>query len=141
MAVRQLIDVKRVSELQSNVVAGNDKIFTVPNVVVWTVNSIYVSHTSTATVGNRQIEVSVRDGSDVVIFEIPANILQAASLVRRYTFGQGLPRESAFVDNLLLTPMPPIMIPDGFDLRIRDLAGIEAADTLAVHVMHEVTRM
>lgn len=141
MAVRKMFDIHKVTGLQSNVVVGIDKIFTVPDVEVWTVNSIYISHTATATVGNRQIEISVRDGSDVVIFVIAADILQTASQVRAYTFGQGLPRESAFVDNLLLTPLPPIVIPTGFDLRIRDLAAVDVLDTLAVHVMHEVNRM
>lgn len=106
----------------------SDKTFTVPASTEYQLLSVLVNLVSTATAGNRQIVVLVTTGADVVIAEIPAGVVQAASLTRRYTFGVGNPDLLAFRDtDVLLTPLPVLCLPAGYKVRVYDNAAIDAA--------------
>lgn len=112
----------------------SDKSFVVPAGEVWKLNWAHVELISTATVGNRQIAMNVKDASGNVIYSIAAGIVQAASLTRHFNFAQGVYRETAFVANEIQVPIPmDLWLSEGFTLQFLDSAAIAvAADDMTV---------
>lgn len=125
-------------QLQADETADDsDKKLTVPAGKVWDLLSVWVELTSTASVGNRQMALEIQDTADDVVMTIAAGIVQTASLTRNYLFGPGLPDLTSFrAGDLLMTPIPKILLPAGFDIRIADTAAIDAAaDDMIVQAM------
>jgi len=119
-------------------VDDSDKTFTVPASTEWEILSIWVELTSTATVGNRQLCIAIRDDSDDVILQVRAGAVQAASLTRYYTFAPGVTELTAFRDtDYLSTAFPAgLVLPAGYDVRIYDKTAVDAAaDDMVVQVM------
>ena len=101
---------------------------------VWRLDWLHAILVSTATVGNRQMIMSLYDSADVFQADYHAGAVQAASLTRHYSFQPGVFRETAFVNGeiQIAIPMNPV-IPSGWYLRIYDSAAIDAAaDDLTV---------
>ena len=116
----------------------SDKTFTVPAGDRYRVLSGNINLITTATVGNRQLDVQFRDDANVVLFTIRAGAVQAASVTRDYKIIPGAPRESAFVAaEIVLDNMPLDMILDsGYDIRVFDSAAVDAAaDDMVVHIV------
>jgi len=95
-------------------------------------DSVHVRLSTTATVGNRQIVLEVLTAAADVIFAVYAGVVQAASLVRRYTMHVGSGHDAAFMpaaaEGVAHIPIPNnLTIPAGGSLRIRDSAAIAAA--------------
>lgn len=95
----------------------------VPSGVEWQLQGAMMLFTSSATIGNRIPTIEIRDGSDVLVGRFGASVAQAASLSRRYSFGIGLSTDAQ--NNDVLIPMPQMMIPTGWVIRVTDLAGID----------------
>jgi len=112
----------------------SDKTFTVPNGKTWRLDWLHVILVTTATVGNRQVEVSITDASDVMRIDFHAGATQAASLTRHYVFQPGIYRETTFTDNEIQVSIPMNMIlPAGWKIRVRDTtATAAAADDMTV---------
>lgn len=129
------------ASLQSEVTANDsDKTFTVPTGKSWGINSVYVKLVTTATVGNRQVEVKITDGSDNELLTIRAGAVQAASLTRFYNFAAGLPDLTAFRDtDALSNPLPTqLVLPAGYKVRVFDKAAADAAaDDMDVRILVE----
>lgn len=127
------------ASLQADVTDNDsDKVFTVPATTEWEVRSIFIKLVSSGTAGNRQITVQFRDGSDNVVMEMRAGIVQTASLTRYYQYGIDLPYQTTFVStDLLLSPLPKdIILPAGYDIRIWDNAAVDAAaDDMHIQMM------
>lgn len=115
----------------------SDKAFTVPAVKTWQILSIWIELITTATVGDRQIEVLIRDGSDDTIMQLQAGIVQAASATQYYLFAPGIGDLTALRDSsYLTTPIPPLVLPAGWDIRIWDNNAVDAAaDDMVVQMM------
>ena len=115
----------------------SDKLIAVPAAKQWIVQSIAVNLISTASVGNRQMRVDIRDGSANLLASVAAGAVQAASLTRDFTFAPGLVNQTAFVDNILITSFPEgiILLPT-YDVRVYDSAAIDAAaDDMIVRLL------
>ena len=115
---------------------GSDKTITVTAGRDWMIQSLRAELTTTATVGNRQIAVQIRDDSDDVIAEVRAGATQTASLTRSYHFGPHLPDLTSFRDtDWISTPIDPLIVPAGYDIRIFDNNAVDAAaDDLVVRL-------
>lgn len=106
----------------------SDKSLTVPANASWEIQTIWVELITTATVGNRQMTVELQDSAADVIARFDAGAVQAASLTRNYLFGANLPDLTAFrAGDLLMTPLPCLVLPAGFIVRVYDSAAIAAA--------------
>lgn len=119
----------------------SDKTLSVPTGSIWQVLWVWVELASTATVGDRQMQIDFRDDSDDVIAEVRAGAVQAASLTRKYLFAPGNADLAAFRDtDYLMTPIPPtLFLPAGFDIRIYDNNAVDAAaDDMVVQAMMAV---
>lgn len=116
----------------------SDKTITVPASTEWLVDSIWVELISTATAGNRQIAVDVRDNAADVIAQFRAGAVQAASVTRYYLFAPNVAELTAFRDtDYLSNPMPQLWLPASYSLRIYDKAAVDAAaDDMVVQVRY-----
>lgn len=118
----------------------SDKTLTVTAAREWLVRYIYAKLISTATVGNRQLDILITDGSDVPLGKYRAGAVQAASLTREYIFAPGLPQDTSFdAAGVMYRTFPyGFVLPAGYKIRIFDSAAIDAAaDDLTIRVMVE----
>lgn len=106
----------------------SDKAIVVPDGEMWQLDWLHVTFVSTATVGNRQILLSLYDNADVLQADWHAGAVQAASLTRHYMFQPGIYRETAFVNGEIQVSIPrKLVIPSGWYLRVYDSGAIAAA--------------
>jgi hypothetical protein len=100
---------------------------------------VHIVNVTTATAGNRQIVMHIQDDTDTIVADYHAGSTQAASLTRHYVFGQGVYRETSFVDGSIQCPFPAegtVLLP-GWDLRVYDSGAIAAAaDDMTVDVIY-----
>jgi hypothetical protein len=117
--------------------ASSNKVFTVPAGLEWQVCTIRVVYTSTATVGTRQIGMQYEKGDGTIVTSMRAGATQTASLTRIYTFGLGLMDMTSFRDtDYLSMPLPVVVLPAGYVVRVWDKAAIAAAaDSMSVYLM------
>ena len=106
----------------------SDKTLTVPASTTWQPLSLFVTLTTSADVGDRQLAVLFTTAADAVLAEVRPNVVQAASVARKYGISLGNPDDSAFYDtDLLRTPLPLMMLPAGYKIRVYDNNAVAAA--------------
>lgn len=117
-----------------NSVNASQKVFTVPPNQEWQLVSAYFEMTTSATTGNRQILMQLENEAGGVLAQIVAGATQAASSLRKYSFGVGLADLTTFRDtDKLQTPLPPVILATGYRLRVSDSAGVDTVgDAIAV---------
>ena len=114
----------------------SDKAVAVPASTRWALDAVMVELITTATAGNRQIRLQIRDGSANVLYEVTAPAVQAASLTVDYAFAPGLPRVAQIADDLQSAPLPSVVLEATYDVRVFDSAAIAvAADDLTIRVL------
>lgn len=127
--------------LQQSDAAANDsdKTFTVPTGKAWRLLAASARLATTATVGNRQLDVLVTDAADNLLMKYQAGAVQAASLSRDYHFAPQHPQETGFTNGVMLRALAgDLVIPAGFKVRVFDSAAIDAAaDDLTVRLLVE----
>lgn len=102
--------------------------------------SVRVQYTSTATVGNRQLELQVLDRDANIIYEKIAATTQAASLTYNYQFGANVADATSpdSNDDVSVSIPEELYIPPGGDLRIFDNAAVAAgADDMLIYYQLE----
>jgi len=115
----------------------SDKSFTVPANREWQILRIFVKFASTATVGNRQIAISVISAAADVIGRYIASVVQAASLTRYYQFAPGSADLLGFRDTDMLNINMGVgeILSAGQILRVWDNKAIDAAaDDMEVYI-------
>jgi len=111
----------------------SDKDFVVPAGKYWIVESIYIILTTTATVGNRTLNVYSNNVAAYTYYGIYAGLVQPASQAYIYMYYVGAPRQVAV--SPYSNPIPRIVMGPGDYLRIRDSAAIDpAADDLNISI-------
>lgn len=115
-------------EIADEAADDSDKKVTVPAREVWQLLHLWVELTTTATAGDRQLVVQIQDGSDDVVAEFRVGATQAESLTRYYLLTSGVGDMTGFRDtDHLTTPMPPLVLPGGYDIRVFDNNAVDAA--------------
>jgi hypothetical protein len=117
----------------------SDKTFTVTTLKQWWVRSIYVKLVTTATGGNRQVDVLFTDASNNIFAKYVAGAVQTASLTREYIFSPGHPQETGFTSGVMLRALSDhFILPEGYKIRVYDSAAIAAAaDDMDVRILLE----
>ncbi|KPJ87111.1 MAG: hypothetical protein AMJ53_18615 [Gammaproteobacteria bacterium SG8_11] len=115
--------------LQADEAANDsDKTFTVTATEEWQIQSIWVELATSGDVGNRQLVIEIQDSGSDVIFQVRAGAVQAASTTYYYAFGPHLIDLTAVRDtDYLSTPMPALILPAGYIVRIYDNNAVAAA--------------
>ncbi len=125
-------------ELSDTTANDQDMLFTVPAGLGYKLFYGIVSFTSTADVGNRQLELIIRDENNAVVYTISAGAVQAASLTYDYLLTPGGTREGTVVNGELVVPLPnEVLLLPGWDIRVFESAGIEALDDMTVRLLVE----
>jgi hypothetical protein len=126
---RGLVSLDLTPGLQSDeALNDSDKTFTVPALTEWIVKWLWVEFTSTAVVGNRQLEIQLQDDAADVIGEFKAGAAQAASLTYYYMFAPQVGDLTAVRDSdYLSTPIPELILPASYVIRVWDNAAVDAA--------------
>lgn len=106
----------------------SDKTVVVPAGEMWVLDWLHATLASSATVGNRQVNLELYDSSDVKRGDWHAGATQAASLTRHFAFQPGIYRETSFVDGDIQISLPyKLVVPSGWYVRVRDTAAVDAA--------------
>ena len=124
--------------LQADEAANDsDKSLTVPASTEWIVKWIWIELTTSADVGDRQIEIQIQDAAADVVAQFRASVVQAASVTRYYLFAPQMPDLAAFRDtDYLCSPIPELILPTGYVIRVWDnKARAAGADDLVVQAM------
>lgn len=116
-----------ITYLTDTALNDSNKSFTVPSGEQYQLLGGLAELVTTATVGNRQIELRITDGTNTVL-SIVANGTQAASLTRQYQFVQGEAAPAAAVGTIHVCPVPAglILLPD-WTIQVLDSAAVDAA--------------
>ena len=130
-------DTWRASLVAEETADDSDKTLTVPASTEYQLLSVWVELTTTADVGDRQLEVQIQDSAGDVIAQVQAGIVQAASLTRNYLFALNVPDLTAFRDtSFLMSPLPCLVLPAGYKVRVFDNNAVAAAaDDMVVQMM------
>lgn len=114
----------------------SDKTITVPAGKVWEVLYVFASLVTTATIGNRQIQLDLRDDSDNVMGQSSALNVQTASGTESYHWRPSNNTATEDVATEHWMPLPDArFLPPGYDMRIYDSAAIDAAaDDLTIRM-------
>jgi len=103
----------------------------------WAIQSIRAELTTTGTGGDRQIVVEIQDDSGDVVSQYIAGAVQAASITRIYHFSSSAADLESFRDpNWLSTPLPLLLLPPAYVIRVYDNNAVDAAaDDLVVQLL------
>jgi len=131
----------------------SDKVFTAPTNVRWKPLSLWSEYYSTATAGSRELEVVFRDPTDDQIGGVHPTAVGASqtAFIWMTLPGEVMASEAAgttvvhaaneAVGNPTLSrfpPLPDLILPQGYDVRIYDVAAIDpAADDLIIEFLTE----
>jgi len=104
----------------------NSKSWTVPANEQWRINALQVNYTSTATVGDRLLRITLVEPDGAYSLQLDNNITQAASLTYRYDFFQGT------------YPMPTgLAVPARWTVTIADANNVDVNDDMKVLFLYE----
>lgn len=129
----------RINLLEDTNLNDSDKIFTVPENTEWELLWIWVEYISTATVGDRQLEIQLQSSGSNIIAQWQPGTIQSESLTYNYLFGTGDPDlESPRDTSYLMTPMfGAAFLSAGQKIRIWDNNGVDAAaDDMTVKIQY-----
>jgi hypothetical protein len=114
----------------------SDKIFVVPAGFMYDISWVYVELTTTATVGNRAMTVEIQDPLGDVIGLVQDDAVQTASLAHTYMFGQGMALADGGINTNHMIPLPPLVLPQFYKLRVYDAGAVDAAaDDMVVQIL------
>jgi hypothetical protein len=105
----------------------------------WRIQSIFVTLVTTVEVGDRQLVVRIKEGSDI-IYQSVAGAVQAASATVNYNFAPNNTREGTAVANALDVPLPAdLHLSPGQTIQVLDATAVDAAaDDMTVRILAEV---
>ena len=140
--VRGLINVEqsyRVVQVEEATLNDSDKALAVPTGKQWRLMAVYAELISTVVVGNRQLDVHLRNTGGDILAKYQAGAVQTASLTREYVFAPLHPQEVAFTAGVMLRALGEgWVLPAAFDVRVFDSAAIDAAaDDMTVRLLVE----
>lgn len=111
-------------------------VWTVPSNQTWQLIVGHVIFTTSATGGNRWLTFTIKSPDGHVIWDAHAGNKQGSSAANQYRFSQGGEnRETAFIDNDILVPIPrQALLLSNYTMTLEDADAIDvAADTFAAH--------
>lgn len=120
---------------------GNAKVLTVPTGRCWSVQSILLTLTTTATVGNRLVRIDVKNAAGtLVVFTGHTTAVPASVTAKKFAFflgGPSTPQILTALDTVdpAYMSLPYLTLPAGYTMTIYDFANIAVLDTWAVQCL------
>lgn len=114
----------------------SDKTFTVPANKLWKLKYIFARLVTTATVGNRGLEIQIGDGTNTIAYFGNGGV-QAASTTTNNMFYNGAPNITTGSNRAIGIP-GDLYLPAGYTIKIWDTAAVDAAaDDMTVAIAYE----
>lgn len=98
----------------------------VPTGARWRLRSLDVALVTDANVANREVTLTIDDGTNIVA-EVVTGVLQTATLTRRYSFTQHVQAKAAAAATIINAPAPDLILLAGWRIRTVTTA-IQATD-------------
>ncbi len=116
-------------------VNDSDKTITVPAGQSWELLGIYVDLSTTATVGDRQVEVQIATPTGILLRLVFGEV-QAASVANKlYAAARDFITEDHVAGEMLFAQLPYLRLVSGDTIRVFDSADVDAtADDMVVQV-------
>lgn len=131
-------DIPVIKELFDSIPNINDKYIVVPNNELWHINFFHAIFSTTATIGNRALTITVTNAKGNLILTIITQKKQEESLVKYYTWLQGSFVKNAFVNNEIYNHMPSYFyITPGSTIRIFEEKDIDDSDDLTISMQYK----
>jgi len=122
------IPLARFRVLKDETLNDNDKEQAVPAGYRWRVLGVFVDYTSTATSGNRYVEIQLRDTDDTVFWKCGADAIPASSSYQVVAV-PGIGKSGYWL------PLPdPCILDAGMDIRVVDVANVDSNDDMKVYI-------
>lgn len=117
-----------------------DKRFTVPDGKQWKILTVFVELVTTATAGNRRIQLRIDSAGGARLWNTSALNVQIASTTERYNFQRGTqePTEPLATQHFIPLPLETIL-PSGFSIRIQEVVAVDVLDDMTVQILLEET--
>lgn len=113
----------------------SDKIVTVPDGERWELLGVYANLTTTATVGDRQVEIQIATAIGVLIRLVFGEVQAASVSDKLYAAALGLTTEAHVAGEMIFVRLPYVQLVAGDTVRVFDSAAVDAAaDDLIVQV-------
>jgi len=113
----------------------SDKTITVPAGMTWIISNIFITLATSADVGNRQMTVLISDPSAVVLGNIKADSVQAASTTEYYSVSPVAGIATEAPAGYHYASLPGFILDAGSTIRVYDSAAVAAAaDDMTVTV-------
>jgi hypothetical protein len=110
----------------------------VPKGQTWRLVNVFADYTSTATAGNRSLELRIKNAAGQVTHRFVAHVVQAASLNYYYNFGYGLTSSTAAANGNVDVGLPECYIESEGSLQVLDSAAVAAgADDMTLGIQFE----
>jgi hypothetical protein len=135
----EVSEIWQVFETTDELANDSDKSFTIPAANEWQILGIYVDLTTTANVGDRQLELRITNAAGIVVARYVTSVIQAASLNRTYLFAPACNELLGFrdTDYLSTTISTGSIFQAGDVIRIYDNNAIQpAADDMLVRIRY-----
>lgn len=129
----------RIIQVEDTALNSFNKIITVPPGKRWTIRSIFLVITTTATVGTRRTRIDYRDENDNVLMRLPTTVDVLANEVIEQSFIVSGENRANSLDGTVLTILPhDITLIEGWDINIIDTVAVDiAADDIIVRMIVE----
>lgn len=130
-------DIPQIRFIQDNVTGDNSKDFTVPAGKMWRFLYGYAEFVSTATVGNRRIQIQFRDGTNLLWNSVALNV-QTNNSTEAYHFhsSQGDNSENTAIRHFIAVP-EQAWLEENQVIRFQDSASIDATDDIKIRFFVE----
>lgn len=114
----------------ANPVAGAGFTYTVPSPYWILLDSLSFQLVSDANAANRQVTLTVRDGSGVALVTLPSASVQAASLTYQYSFSPSFTGFNTVVGLAVTAPLPMLFLQPGFALTLA-IGAVQVTDQVS----------
>lgn len=120
------------------VVNDSDKTFTVPTNKQWKLLGIKVALTTTATAGNRRIQIQLSDENNNLLFRTGALNVQVASTGETYIFSPAFTSAREDISTIHNIPLIDALLLPGSTINLFDSGAVApAADDMTVSIWYE----
>lgn len=121
---------------------GVYKVITVPAGKEYRIKHIFYTFTTTATVGNRYPVIKIDTGTSENIVDTQYLPIIAANLIKRASFGQSYPKETAYdaINNIILRPLFDVTLQTGNRIIFSDDSAVDINNDTIKYYVHVLQR-
>lgn len=134
-----MLETWRANLVTDSSTGDSDKTFTVTARRQWQVLWIFVTYATKVggTAGARRLEIDILDTASNIVLSQRTDTSQSSDVTRYYLFAPGAADLASFRDTDFIShPLPTILLPEGYQIRLFDSAAVAAdSDDMEIRMM------